>query len=212
MIHTTRLAILLAFGCAAVPLSAAFIVIPQPNAGYTSSTTLIPVTAVELSNVNSINDANLTVSFSDPLQVATVPTNWFSWGSAPAVENSAPRVLITPGTGATVLTLTFSQALSVFGLEAMPDAFGVTSMTETFFNGATNLGTISLNPDGSVSALLFAASSSTPITSVQITAANTDFAIADIRYAVAAPEPNTWIGLGTGLAFIAAYARKRKRN
>jgi hypothetical protein len=212
MRKSTGLAALMMGALVTLPLSAGLIVIPQPNAGYTSSTTLLPVTAAELSNTGSVNDATLTASFSDPLQVAFVPTDWFNWGTPPAVENPSPTVLITPGSDATLLTITFSQALSTFGLEAMPDAFGTTTMTETFYNGSTSLGSIVLTPDGSVSALLFAASSTTPITSVTITAANTDFAIGNLRYALAAPEPNTWIGLGTGLALIAGFARRRQRS
>lgn len=209
MRRTTRFAILILVGAIALPLSATLVVIPQPNAAYTSSTNLLPVTAVELSNVNSLTDGILTATFSAPLQVATVPDNWLNWGSPPVVENAAPRVLITPGVDETLLTITFSQPLSLFGLEGAPDAFGTTTMTENFFNGATNIGSIQLSPDGSVGALLFAASSSTPITSVNITAVGTDFAVADLRYALASPEPNTWIALATGLALF-GYSRRRK--
>jgi hypothetical protein len=192
-------------------LSAALVQIAQPNAAYTSSTNLLPVTAPELSNVNSLTDGIFTATFSEPLQVATVPTNWFNWGTPPTVESATPRVLITPGTTATLLTITFSQAVSVFGLEAMPDAFGTTQMTENFYNGATNIGSIVLSPDGSVSALLFAASSTTPITSVDITAVGTDFAVANLRYSLATtvPEPGTWMGIMTGLGLIVALRRRK---
>jgi hypothetical protein len=194
-------------------LSAALVQIAQPNAAYTSSTNLLPVTAAELSNVNSLTDGTFTATFSEPLQVATVPTNWFNWGTPPTVESATPRVLITPGTTATLLTITFSQAVSVFGLEAMPDAFGTTQMTENFYNGATNIGSIVLSPDGSVSALLFAASSTTPITSVDITAVGTDFAVANLRYSLAnaatVPEPGAWMGMMTGLGLILALRRRK---
>jgi hypothetical protein len=194
-------------------LSAALVQIAQPNGAYTSSTNLLPVSAAELSNVNSLTDGTFTATFSEPLQVATVPTNWFNWGTPPTVESATPRVLITPGTTATLLTITFSQAVSVFGLEAMPDAFGTTQMTENFYNGATNIGSIVLSPDGSVSALLFAASSTTPITSVDITAVGTDFAVANLRYSLATgatiPEPGTWMGMMTGLGLLVALRRRK---
>jgi hypothetical protein len=194
-------------------LSAALVQIAQPNGAYTSSTNLLPVSAAELSNVNSLTDGTFTATFSEPLQVATVPTNWFNWGTPPTVENATPRVLITPGVNASLLTITFSQAVSVFGLEAMPDAFGTTQMTENFYNGSTNIGSIVLSPDGSVSALLFAASSTTPITSVDITAVGTDFAVANLRYSLAnaatVPEPGAWMGMMTGLGLILALRRRK---
>ncbi len=215
MTRINRLATLLLAGAVAAPLSATLIPIAQPNASYTSSTTLLPVTATELSNVSSITDGIFTATFSEPLQVATVPTNWLTWGSPPAVENSTPRVLITPGTTSTLLTITFSQPVTLFGLEAMPDAFGPEPMTENFYNGSTNIGSIQLTPDGSAGALLFAASSTIPITSIDITttanpsANGTDFAVAELRYSLATPEPNTWIAMATGLGII-AWSRRRK--
>ena len=212
MRRTIPLAALVLTCAIALPLSAAFLTIPQPDIAYTSSTNLLPVNGIELSNISSITDGILTASFSSQLQVATVPGNWLNWGSAPEVENATPRVLITPGVDATLLTITFSQGLSVFGLEAAPDAFGPSVMTANFFNGATNLGSIQLSPDGSIGARLFAASSSTPITSIDITAVGTDFAIGDLRYAVAAaavPEPGTWIGLASGLVLF-GLSRRRK--
>jgi hypothetical protein len=219
MRRTNRLATLILFGAAVAPLSATLITIAQPNAAYTSSTALLPVTAAELANISSLSDGSFTATFSEPVQVATVsptdPTNWFSWGSPPAVENATPRVLITPGITSTLLTITFSQPVRLFGLEAMPDGFGPEPMTENFYNGSTNIGSISLSPDGSAGALLFAASSTIPITSVDITttanplANGTDFAVGDLRYAVITPEPNTWIALATGLRII-GWRRRRK--
>ncbi len=190
-------------------LSAALIQIPQPNAAYTSSTSLLPVTGVELSNVNSLTDGTLTATFSAPLQIATVPTNWLNWGTPPAVESATPRVLITPGVNATLLTITLSQGVTLFGLEAMPDAFGTAQITENFYNGNTNIGSITLSPDGSVGALLFAASSTTLITSVDITAVGTDFAIANLRYSLATPEPATWMCMLAGLGVIASLRRRK---
>jgi hypothetical protein len=209
MRRTILLAAFILVGGAALPMNAALVTFSQPNASYTSSTQLLPVSAAELANVSSLSDGTLTATFSASLQVATVPTNWFNWGTPPAVETATPRVLITPGVDATLLTITFSQPLSVFGLEAMPDAFGATSITENFYHNATNIGSIVLNPDGAVSALLFAASSSTTITSVDITAVGTDFAIANLRYTLAVPEPNTWIMLAAGLAFLGWRGRRK---
>jgi hypothetical protein len=209
------LATLILAGAAAAPLHATLLTIAQPGAAYTSSTSLLPVTASELANVSSVTDGIFTATFSELLQVATVPTDWLTWGSPPAVENATPRVLISPGTTSTLLTITFSQPVTLFGLEAMPDGFGPEPMTENFYNGASNIGSIQLTPDGSAGALLFAASSTIPITSIDITTTanplenGTDFAVAELRYALAAPEPNTWIALVAGLGII-GWSRRRK--
>ena len=226
MRRTNHLAALILFGAAATPLSATLITIAQPNAAYTSSTSLLPVTAAEGTNISSVTDGTLTATFSDPalsppMQVAFVsPTDWGFWGNPPAVENATPVVLISPGVTSTLLTITFSKPLTLFGLEAMPDGFFPEPMTENFFNGATNIGSISLSPDGNpadpgAGALLFAASSTVPITSVTITTTanptedGTDFAIADLRYSLVTPEPSTWIAMATGLGFI-GWSRRRK--
>jgi hypothetical protein len=217
MRRTNRLASLatLILAGAAAPLHATLLTIAQPGAAYTSSTSLLPVTASELANVSSVTDGIFTATFSELLQVATVPTDWLTWGSPPAVENATPRVLISPGTTSTLLTITFSQPVTLFGLEAMPDGFGPEPMTENFYNGASNIGSILLTPDGSAGALLFAASSTIPITSIDITTTanplenGTDFAVAELRYALAAPEPNTWIALAAGLGII-GWSRRRK--
>src|SRR5579862_1684386 len=98
MRRTNRLATLILVGTAVAPLSASLITIAQPNAAYTSSTTLLPVTGVELAFVTSVTNGPFTVTFSEPMQIDTVPTDWLTWGSPPAVENPTPRVLNTPGT------------------------------------------------------------------------------------------------------------------
>jgi hypothetical protein len=207
-------------GC--VPaLNAAFVQIPQPNAAYTSSTTLLPITAPDFTNLNTLSDANLTVTFSATMETFTVPTTWGTWNTPPAVETSTPRVL-SPFDFANVtsVTLSFSSPLSTFGLEAQPDATsqGAFPVTATFFNGATTLGSINRSLDG-VTAALFAASSTTPITSVRLTIggnatdpAGTDPGIAQLRYALATqaiPEPATAFVFAGGLALLIGLRRFR---
>src|SRR5947209_6623131 len=91
--------------------TAAFITIPQPNAAYTSSTTLIPITGDDFSVTNTLLDANLTVTFSTPMEKFSVPTTWTNWGSSPAVEGSTPNVLSPEDFTFTSVTLTFSHPL-----------------------------------------------------------------------------------------------------
>ena len=54
--------------------------ISQPTSDYLSSTTLIPITVSNFTNIASLSDANLTISFSDALQARTVPAGgWATW-------------------------------------------------------------------------------------------------------------------------------------
>jgi hypothetical protein len=196
---------------AAGPVTAGIITIAQPTAGYTGSTTLLTVTAPDNTVVNSLSDPNLMVTFSTGLTALTVPATYSAWNNPPTTETSTPRVLLTPILGATLLTLTFSQPLMTFGLEADPDPLvGTFPMTATFFSGATSLGTINLSLSNNVganpgAALFAATTTSGPITSMTITATGTDFAIADLRYLLSppttsTPEPSTWMVAAIGLA------------
>jgi hypothetical protein len=191
--------------------------IPVPDAGYTSSTTLIPITGNDGDTQTTLGDGNLTITFSTLMQQFTVPGTWTTWGAPPAVESSTPRVLAPADFTVNSVTLTFSEALATFGIEVEPDAFsqGFFPVTESFYNGATLLGTIVNSMDGSTAAL-FAANSTTPITSVNITIAGnsnfppgTDPAMAEFRYTVAAPEPGTMFGLATGLGMLLGLKRIR---
>jgi hypothetical protein len=207
-------------------LSAAFMQIPQPNAAYTSSTTLLPITGPDGDTTLALSDPNLTVTFSTLMQKFTVPTTWSNWGSPPTVETSTPRVLSPFDFTLTSVSLLFSQPLTIFGLEAEPDAlaqYGAFPVTLDFFNGGTLLGTVSNTLDGS-GAALFAASSMTPITSVTLTISGnaqvptgTDPGIAQLRYALATqsvPEggPSTWLMVVTTLALFTVHRFRYARN
>jgi hypothetical protein len=194
--------------------------IPLPDAAYTSSTTLIPIIGADGDTTLTLSDANLTVTFSTLMQEFTVPTSWSNWGSPPTVETSTPRVLSPVDfLTTTSVSLFFSQPLTVFGLEAEPDAFeGTFPVRLDFFNGVTPLGTVSNNLTG-FGAALFAASSTTPITSVTLTIdgnaqdpAGTDPGIAQIRYALPVPEPSTWIMVATGLALLTVHRFRYTRK
>jgi len=213
------------FLLSAAPLQAAFVQIPQPDAAYTSSTTLIPITGMDGDTLIALSDANLTITFSTLMQEFTAGDTWSSWGSPPATEGNTPRVL-SPFDffNVTSVTMNFSQGLTIFGLEAEPDGFtqGTFPMRLDFFNGATLIGTVSypaVDPFGG--AVLFAASSMTPITSATLTVeGNANFppgvdpGMAQFRYALAAtqsvPEGGSAIGL-VALAILALFAAHRVR-
>ncbi|MEY2538015.1 MAG: hypothetical protein QOG67_1755 [Verrucomicrobiota bacterium] len=205
---------------------AGFTQIPLPDAAYTGSTTLIPIMGMDGDTTLTLSDAFLTVTFSALMQEFTVPTTWSNWGSPPTVETSTPRVLSPVDyLTTTSVTLLFSKPLSTFGLEAEPDALeGTFPVRLDFFNGATLLGTVSNDLTG-FGAALFAASSMTPITSVTLTIegnsedpAGTDPGIAQIRYALAAPQsvpeggPSTWLIVATVLALFTVHRFRYARN
>ncbi len=205
--------------CLVPAANATFVQIPLPDAPYTSSTTLLPISGPTGTMLTSLSDSNLTVTISSVMDIFSVADgSWTAWGSPPAVETSQPNVLAPDDfLNVTSITLSFSAPLAVFGLEAEPDAFtqGFFPVTANFFNNGTLLGSINNSLDGSTGAL-FAASSTTPITSVVLTIggnqadpAGTDPAIAQLRYALAAPEPATASVFAGGLALLIGLRRFR---
>jgi hypothetical protein len=191
-----------------------FTVIPLPTSidtatsmTYVSSTNLIDISGLtDGSSYSSVTDGFLTVSFSSSMIRNTVGASWGTWNCPPYTESCMPPVLWSDG--ASSVTMTLSSPESTFGFEAEPDNFIQEQMTAIFYNGASVLGSITLDPNGDSGALLFAASDSTPFTSVQIAnSAGDDFAIANIRYSsstfVPAPEPPVALFVLTGLAWLA---------
>ena len=186
-----------------IPAFAQFSAIATPTATYTGSTTLIPITQPDCSGspapgnpttLNSLSTGPQTVTFSTAMTVNTAGVfpncggGWASWGAPPNTESSTPRVVDTTSTS---LTMTLAVPSSTFGFEVEPANSCPISfpcpynITATFFNGATQLGAISLNLNGNAGAMLEAASSTTPITRVVIAAApgSGGFGIAQLRYA-----------------------------
>jgi hypothetical protein len=213
------------FALSVAPVHASFMQIPLPDAAYTSSTTLIP-TGADGDTTLTLSDANLTVTFSTLMLTFTAGSTWSNWGSPPAVETSTPMVLSPFDFTLNTVTLSFSQSLTTFGLEAEPDALtqGAFPVRLDFFNGVTLLGTVSNSLDGTTAAL-FAASSSTPITSVTLTIegnandpAGTDPGIAQIRYALAGsqsvPEggPSIWLVVITVIALLVVHRFRYARS
>jgi hypothetical protein len=169
---------------ASAPAFGQFFTISSPTPQYLGNTSLlgIPVGA----SFASVSGAQ-SYSVSPTLIQFQVPGSWTVWGAPPDTESATPRVLATP-INTTTVTWTLTPGVTTFGFEIEPANAGAVptplsyTITATYFNGATPLGTISRSLQYNA-ARVFAASSSTPITSVVITAplAAGGFAMAQLR-------------------------------
>lgn len=180
-----------------LPARGDFTPIPQPDTAYVASTDLLAITAPDFDVVAAVAYGTDTVSFDIPLVALTVPTTWSSWGSPPNTESLAPRVLWT--NGLTSLSLTSTNPLTIFGLEAQPNTSVVSTISANFFSGSNLVGTITLNVDGNGGARLFGASTTTTPFNRVVLSSTDDFAIAQVRVS-AVPEPTgivlcTWATL-----------------
>ena len=153
-------------------------------------------------------------SFSHPQSENFVPGTWATWGSPPATESATPNVLWNEGFNA--LTITTSDRENTLGFELEPDNFAIETVQAIFHASDGMSFTLTLNPNGSAGALLFAVQDDTPgsfITSVDITdLAGGDFAIAQLRTGnsgATTPEPGTMVLLGTGLLGALAVMRRK---
>jgi hypothetical protein len=209
----------------AVPAKAQFFPISSPVTAYTTQTTLVPIADPNFSVVPSISASGQTFTFATGLTAFTVgPGGWSAWGSPPDTEGSTPRVLASD-INQTALTFTLSTPANTVGFEIEPANRGAAppaaptpfTISATFFNGGTVLGTVSRAIPNN-GALLEAASSTTPITSIQISSpfAAGGFALAQFRFGnviIGAPPPTAPASvptLGTtalaGLALLLAAA------
>jgi hypothetical protein len=147
---------------------------------------------------------------------------WEFWGSPPNTESATPRVLATPA-NETSLTIALGTPVNTFGFEIEPansGGFPPTAFlfTTTFLNGTNTLGTVSRSVTFN-GAMLIAATSTTPITGVRITAAPTagGWAIAELRSgnlptalaSVPAISPAALGALALLLAFAGAILARR---
>ncbi|HLH19598.1 MAG TPA: PEP-CTERM sorting domain-containing protein [Bryobacteraceae bacterium] len=204
----------LLFLCAVPALGSVFTSIPQPTAGYLSSTTLLAIADPEGSIVGSVSDGFLTVSFqsggsSALMDVDAVPDSWSTWGAPPDTESATPAVLAFDDPTATAMSFLFDRQLVTFGVEIEPDDTSPGNqhdVTATYWLGSTLVGTIDRSVSGDGGALLFAGSGG-PFDRVDV-ASDIDFASAQFRY-TPTPEPAAFWLAGAGLL---AIVRRRRAN
>jgi hypothetical protein len=158
--------------------------IDNPDAAYLAATTKIDFSGLpDGTVVDAITDGVLTVSFSESLaKTGPVPDGWATWSSPPFSEDPNPFVLIA---STNVLEMVLSRPVSIFGFEMEPSPFAPIEFTVEFFRGNTLVETITRVVDGDAGARLFARENGA-IDRVLITA-ESDFAIAQVRYQLAPP-------------------------
>jgi hypothetical protein len=174
-----------------IPAFGQFSPISTPTSTYTGATTLIPITAADGTSLTSLTNGTQTITLSAPFFAESPPSlYWGPWGSPPNTESSTPRILANP-TPVTSVTLNLSLPSTTFGFEIQPNIWDTFTVSANFYHGATLLGTVSQSISGDAGALLAAASSTTPITSVVITipADANGFAMAQFRYFPQASPP-----------------------
>lgn len=192
-----------------------FTPIPQPTPAYTGGTTMYLITTPNGNSMGTtLTQGSQTLTLSNALQAATIGSGWANWASPPNTEGAAgTRVGIYVGS-LTSYTITLSEPTTTFGFEWEPNN-GTSTMTATFYNGATALGTITQSV-GYTAARLYAATSTTPITSVSLSFPDTGgggFAFARFRFATTSTETVPALGpvglcvlaillLGAGAMFV----------
>jgi PEP-CTERM motif len=142
-------------------------------------------------------------------------------GGPGITNNISPPNIVSVGNNTGILTIMLSSSSTMFGYGyAILNTVAVTNATTiTLFNGATNVGSLSYNGvvDPTFAGGFAGIQSTLAFDRVQVTfnsALAPAFALDNIRISTvpAIPEPTSMVLLGTGLAFVAAKVRARRKN
>jgi hypothetical protein len=155
--------------------------IAQPGKSkYTKKTCKFDLSGIaDFTQVSSLEQCGQTVTISPTTEKRSVPGSWATWGSPPDTEDAFPHILYT--VGATSVTLKFSKASKIGGIEAEPNPFEVHSFDATFSKGSKARGTVHRDDvDGNAGAKLLAAKSKKKWDTITISS-DVDFSFGQIR-------------------------------
>lgn len=212
-LHFAKLAALVALGALLLSLPAfagdVYTVFSLPtDGGYLASTTNYGGGDGSESSISSLG----TFNFSNSLVENSVPNSWSTWNCPPATESCTPNILWNEGNSTLTLTLTAPDNTAGFELE--PDNFDAEPVTASYYNQLGQLiDVITLTPNGSSGALLFALQDNTVGNSIGhidiVDTTGDDFAIAQLRQGSSGvPEPGGMSILGTLLLGALGLYRK----
>lgn len=193
-----------------------FYPILQPNSTYVADTVLMSLASIpDESSVSVLEQNPQTITFESAVTKFNVPAQWETWGSPPNTESSTPNILYH--TSISQMQMSLSLPSRTFGFElqgANPDVSS--EFVVKFFDGATEIGSITRTVNGNAGALLFAGYSLTNtfnrITIDNPSGDSAGWALANIRYSTTAvPEPSTY-ALGVIATVVLGSIARRNRT
>jgi hypothetical protein len=129
----------------------------KPVAGYTGTTCLHSLFGIpDGTLVSQTSTCGVTITYTPTPTKYSVPASWGNWGTPPNTESATPDVLWT-GTS-DVLTLSYSKAVSISGVEMEPNLFTTENMQASWYRGdGVLLGTQARDVTSPAGTRLFAA-------------------------------------------------------